>query len=80
MTSRPQKQTRRASVIEVLTNILVGYILQVYILYLVAPLFNFSISITSSAGIGTIMTVTSVLRQFSLRRFFEAMRYYGMLP
>lgn len=77
---RPQKQTRRASAVETLTNIAVGYGIQTYALFLLAPAFGFHISLGDSALFGILMTGLSMARQFLLRRFFEALRHYGMLP
>lgn len=74
------KQTRLMSLIETAANIAVGFAIQVVASYYVLPWFGFRASVGDVLGIGAIMTVISILRQFLLRRFYEARRVHKAPP
>ena len=65
------------SLIEAVTNVAVGYGLAVAMQMLVFPLFGLHASLAENLLIGTVFTVTSTARSFSLRRLFEAARVRG---
>ena len=64
-------QSRWMSLLEWVTNIVVGYCLAVLTQVLVFPLFELSVSLGENLGIGAIFTVISLLRSFALRRLFN---------
>lgn len=64
-------QSRWMSILESVTNVVVGYCLAVLTQVLVFPLFELKISLGENLGIGAIFTVISLLRSFALRRLFN---------
>jgi len=68
------KQSRTMSLVESLTNVLVGYGIAVVTQILVFPLFGLSTTLAENMAMGAIFTVVSIARSFTLRRFFEAVR------
>ena len=65
-------QSRWMSLLESVTNIVVGYCLAVMTQVLVFPLFCLSVSLAENLGIGVVFTVISLVRSFALRRIFNA--------
>jgi len=73
-----RKQTRKASLVESLANVGIGYALSVAVTAVVLPwAFGVYIPIGANLAIGLIFTVVSIARSFALRRLFEAMRVRG---
>jgi len=68
------QQSRRASLIEAVTNTIVGYALAVATQFAVFPLFGLQVGVIENLGLGLIFTVVSVLRGYALRRVFEHWR------
>ena len=64
-------QSRWMSLLESVTNIVVGYCLAVLTQILVFPLFGLSVSFGENLGIGAVFTVISLIRSFALRRIFN---------
>jgi hypothetical protein len=73
------KQTRKASLVESLVNVAVGYSLGVAVQLVVLPLFGVRISLAANAAIGVVFSIISIARSFALRRTFEALRIHGYL-
>jgi putative flippase GtrA len=67
-------QSRWMSLVESVTNVLVGYILAVATQYLVFPLFGLHATLSQNLMIGLIFTGVSLVRSYLLRRAFEARR------
>lgn len=65
-------QSRRGSLIEATTNILVGYSVSVLANYLILPVFGYRVSMGDSAAIGALFTIISLVRSYVLRRVFIA--------
>lgn len=65
-------QTRLSSLIEALTNIVIGYGINYVANLLIFPLFNMHISLKDNLIMGLIFTVISVVRSYFLRRYFNA--------
>ncbi len=61
------------SLVEALTNILVGYGLAVLTQAVVFPLFGLQASLVDNLLIGGAFTVISLVRSFALRRLFNAL-------
>jgi hypothetical protein len=68
------KQSRRLSLLESLTNVLVGCGVAVVTQMLVFPLFGLVASVSQNLGLGLIFTGISLIRSYLLRRMFEALR------
>lgn len=68
------KQSRTMSLVESLTNVAIGYGIAVITQILVFPLFGLSTTLAENMAMGAIFTVVSILRSFTLRRLFEAIR------
>ncbi len=68
------KQSRLMSLVESLANVLVGYVVAVATQMAVFPLFGLAVTVTENLLIGLIFTVVSIVRNYALRRGFEALR------
>jgi hypothetical protein len=68
------RQSRRMSLAESLTNVAVGYGIAVATQIAVFPLFGLEVRLSDNLAIGAIFTLVSILRSYSLRRLFEAIR------
>jgi hypothetical protein len=66
-------QSRRLSLIEAITNTVVGYILAVATQLAVFPYFGLQVGILENLWIGLIFTCVSVLRGYALRRLFNGL-------
>jgi len=68
------RQSRRMSFAEALTNVAVGYGIAVATQIAVFPVFGLHASLSDNLLMGAIFTVVSIVRSYSLRRLFEAIR------
>lgn len=68
------KQSRAMSFLESCTNITIGYALAVLTQVAVFPLFGLHATLSQNLTIGAIFTAVSVVRSYTLRRLFEAVR------
>ena len=68
------KQSRLMSLVESLANVLVGYGVAVATQMAVFPLFGLAVTVTENLLIGLVFTVVSIVRNYALRRGFEALR------
>lgn len=64
-------QSRRASLLESVCNIAIGYGVALGGQLLVFPLFNINVPMSSNLGIGAAFTVISLGRSFLIRRIFN---------
>ena len=64
-------QTPRQSFTESTCNTIIAYGISLVVQLLVFPLYNIHITISENFQILTIFTVTSVLRNYLIRRFFN---------
>ena len=67
------KQSRWMSLVEAVTNVLVGYGVAVATQMLVFPLFGLNATLQENLAIGLIFTAVSLVRSYLLRRAFEAL-------
>ena len=67
-------QSRRQSLIEAITNVVVGYALAVLTQIVVFPWFGLKLSLNDNLAIGAIFVIISLLRSYALRRLFEHWR------
>ena len=68
------RQSRLMSLVEALTNVVVGYGVAVGTQVLVFPLFGLDATLSQSLGIGAVFTLVSLARGYLLRRAFEVAR------
>jgi len=68
------RQSRRMSMAESLTNVAVGYGIAVATQIAVFPLFGLEVRLSDNLVIGAVFTIVSIIRSYSLRRLFEAIR------
>ncbi len=64
-------QTKYQSLIESLTNILIGYLTALLSQVLIFPLFDIDVSFQDNLLIGLYFTVISLLRSYLVRRCFN---------
>ena len=68
------KQSRWMSLVEAVTNVLVGYGVAVATQWAVFPLFGLHATLQENLLIGLIFTAVSLVRSYLLRRVFEGLR------
>ena len=66
------KQSRVMSLVEAITNVIVGYGVAVLTQILIFPIFGLQTTLRQNLAMGGIFTIVSLLRSFCLRRLFEA--------
>lgn len=64
-------QSRLMSVVESVTNVVVGYGVAVGTQLAVFPLFGIEASLSDNLAIGAVFTVVSLVRSYALRRLFN---------
>jgi len=67
-------QSRTMSFFEAVTNVVIGFLLAFMTQIAAFPLFGLQVSFADNVLIGGIFTAVSILRSFTLRRLFEALR------
>ena len=71
------KQSRLMSLIEAITNVIVGYGVAVVTQILIFPVFGLQTTLGQNLAMGGVFTIVSLARSFLLRRLFEAIRVAG---
>ena len=69
-----EKQSRRMSLVEAITNVVVGFGVALLTQIIVFPLLDLAVSLGENLAIGGLFTVASIARSYALRRVFEAIR------
>ena len=64
-------QTKKQSLIESITNVLIGYIVAVISNAAILPLFGVNLAFSDSMLIGVWFTVISLIRGYCVRRYFN---------
>jgi hypothetical protein len=64
-------QSRTASLVEAIANVVVGYGLAILTQVIVFPLFGLQASVPQNLALGGIFTIVSLVRSYALRRLFE---------
>ncbi|WP_300586249.1 hypothetical protein [Marivita sp.] len=67
-------QSRRLSLLEAVTNVVVGYALAVLTQLIVFPWFGLTASLQDNLAIGAAFVGVSLIRSYVLRRVFERWR------
>jgi len=68
------KQSRLMSLVEAITNVVVGYGVAVMTQILIFPIFGLHTTLAQNLQMGLLFTGVSIIRSFLLRRLFEAIR------
>ena len=68
------RQSRVMSLVESITNVLVGYGVAVVTQILIFPVFGLHTTLAQNLKMGAIFTIVSIGRSFALRRVFEEIR------
>ena len=68
------KQTRAMSLVESITNVVVGYALAIATQLVVFPLFGIEAALSEHLAIGGAFVAVSLARGYALRRLFELIR------
>ncbi len=71
------KQSRRMSLVEAITNVLLGFGVALLTQIIVFPVFGLEVSLGENLAIGGLFTLASIARSYVLRRVFEALRVRG---
>lgn len=64
-------QSRKASLLESLVNVAIGYVISVIATMIILPLFGFHVSVSDGMQITLLFTLVSVVRSYVLRRLFN---------
>ena len=64
-------QSKRNSAFEAVTNVAIGYLVNVLANVLILPLFGYNVTIGDSFAIGLAFTAVSLARSYVLRRLFN---------
>ena len=64
-------QSRKHSLCESIANVVIGFGISTIANWYIMPLFGYAVSFRDSAGIGLLMTIISIARSYSLRRFYN---------
>ena len=65
-------QTKYQSLIESLTNILIGYLTALLSQVLIFPLFDINVTFQDNLLIGLYFTIISLIRSYLVRRYFNS--------
>jgi hypothetical protein len=69
-----EKQSRRMSLVEAITNVVVGFGVALLTQIIVFPLLDLAVSLGENLAIGGLFTLASIARSYALRRVFESIR------
>ena len=64
-------QTKKHSICESITNVIVGYALNLGVQLIIYPIFHIIVSLKQNIIIGLIFTVISIVRSYTLRRIYN---------
>ena len=67
-------QSRRRSLLEAISNVVVGYALAVITQIVVFPWFRLQVSLGDNLSIGALFVTISLIRSYALRRVFARWR------
>ncbi len=69
-------QTKLGSITEVLINIITGFVFSFLIwAFVIQPLWGINLSINDSLAITGVFTISSIMRSYAWRRFFNRIEY-----
>lgn len=68
---RRNGQTRTDSAIESGSNVLIGYMISVFIGQIIYPMFGYAVSIADNAAMTALFVAASMIRSYTCRRLFN---------
>ena len=68
------------SFVEASTNVVVGFAFALVTQFTLFPMLGLAVSVTNNLILGCIFTAVSMVRSFTLRRVFEALRVRSLAP
>jgi hypothetical protein len=68
------------SLVEAITNTVVGYLLALVVQLIAFPLFGLEVSLADNVVIALVFTTVSIARSYTLRRLFERLRRPAPIP
>ena len=71
---RNMAQSKRGSLVEAVTNTVVGYGLAVATQFAVFPVFGLRVGVVEDLGLGLIFAAVSLIRGYALRQLFNRWR------
>ena len=74
------KQSRVMSLVEAVTNVIVGYGVAVMAQVVVFPVIGLHATLANNLLIGAIFRAAFIVRSYLLRRVFEAIRTQSLIP
>lgn len=66
------QQTKLESLLEVLINVALGWVIALITQVIVFPLYGIQITFSDQLGISVIFTMVSIIRGYAIRRWFNA--------
>lgn len=67
-------QSRKGSITESVTNVVVGYAVNILANILIFPLFDIHVTIRANLAMGVIYTAISIVRSYTIRRAFNSFK------
>lgn len=64
-------QSKRHSLFESLTNVVVGFSISTVANMIVLPWFGYNVDLKGATSIGGVLTIVSIVRSYCLRRFYN---------
>ena len=64
-------QSKKMSLIETLSSVIIGYIISIIAQLTIFPIYDINISFSENLTIGLFFTVVSIIRGYYVRRFFN---------
>ena len=65
------KQSKKRSMIEAITNVVIGFLAAYFANITVLPAFNYHVTLSEGAYIALIFTIISLIRAYVVRRLFN---------
>ena len=65
------RQTKLKSLVESLTNIIIGYMINLFANFIILPWFGYEVTLKKNILLGLCFTCVSLIRIYCLRRFFD---------
>lgn len=72
-------QKKKHSLLEVVINTIIGYLIACFANYYLLPLWGYKVSVQDSMTIAILFTIISVLRGYLLRRLFNLLHVYEIM-
>ena len=67
-------QSKKHSAFEAVTNVVIGYVINVIANMVILPLFGVDVSVSQTLGISICFTAISLARSYVLRRIFNKIK------